>query len=75
MEVTLRIQVIHVNGTRMISKDSDGFSKGLMTEGVMSVEYMLLFVPLHLSALQRSYNLLECIKNWWGQGNEVLPMT
>ena len=58
MEVTLRIQVIHVNGTRMLSQDSDGFSKGMMTEGVMSVEYMPFFVPLHLSALQQSDNLM-----------------
>ena len=33
-----------------------------MTEGVMSVKYMLSFVPLHHSALQRSENLLDQIK-------------
>ena len=31
MEVTLRIQVIHVAGTHMIAQGADGFSRGMMT--------------------------------------------
>ena len=74
MEGTLRIQVIHVVDTRMISQGTDGLSRGLMMEGVISGEYIMSFVPLHLSALQWSDNLLERIKSWWGQGNKV-PLT
>ena len=64
MEGTLSIQVIHVAVTRMIAQINDGFSIGLMTEGVMSREDMFSFVTLYLSSLQRSDNLLEWIKSW-----------
>ena len=37
IEVILRIQVIHVSGKRMIARGTYGLSRGLMTEGFMSV--------------------------------------
>ena len=74
MEGTLRIQVIHVSGTRMISQGADGLSRGLIKEGSISGEYIMSFLPLHLSALKCSDKLLEWIKSWWEKGNEV-PLT
>ena len=71
MEGTLRIKVIHVDGTCMIAQGTDGLSIELMTECVMSVEYMMSCMPLHLISMKRSDNLLERIKYWWGQGNKV----
>ena len=71
MEGALRIQVICVTGTCVISKSTYGFSRGIITEGVISVEDMLSFVPLHLSALKFSDKLLEWINSWWVQGGEV----
>ena len=41
MEGTLRIQVIHVSGTRIIAQLTDGLSIILMMEDVMSREDML----------------------------------
>ena len=41
MEGTLRIQVIHVSGTRIIAQRTDGLSIILMMEDVMSREDML----------------------------------
>ena len=36
IEVTLRIQFIHVAGTIIITQGNDRFFRGLMNEGVMS---------------------------------------
>ena len=74
MEGTLRIQVIHVAGLRMIAKGTDGLYIGLTTKGIISGEYFLSFLPLNMSSLQRSNNLLEWINSWWGRGEEV-PLT
>ena len=54
------IYMIHVAGTRMINQGTDGLSRGDKTSGVMSGESMLSFVPLHLTAIDRSVSL----KNW-----------
>ena len=71
MEGTLRIQVIHVDGTRMIAQGTGGLSRGLMTEGVMSGKEMMSFVTINLSAMQRSENITEWINSLWGKGNKV----
>ena len=70
-EGTLRMQVICVTGTRMISQGIYVLSGGLMNKGVVSVKDMLLFVPLNLSTLQRLDNLLEWINSCWGQGKKL----
>ena len=46
----------------------------LIKEGSISGEYIMSFLPLHLSALKCSDKLLEWIKSWWEKGNEV-PLT
>jgi hypothetical protein len=46
----------------MIAEGGDGVSRGSLNEGVMLGVSMLSFIPLHLSALERSPPLLEWIK-------------
>ena len=66
LEMTCRcnISFIHVAGTRMIAQGTDGLSRGEMYEGVMNGQPMLSFVPLHLSAVERSPALLDWINSW-----------
>lgn len=56
------IHVIHVAGTRMIQQGTDGLSRGDKTSGVMAGETMLSFVPLHLTAAERSPGVITWIE-------------
>ena len=64
MKHSIRLVVSHVAGTRMIAEGGDGVSRGLLNEGVMAGEDILSFIPLHLSALDRSPSLLPWLKTW-----------
>jgi hypothetical protein len=68
----IRILVSHVSGKRMIAEGGDGVSRGSLNEGVMAGEDMLSFIPLHLSAIERSSTLLGWIRSWTGSNLEVL---
>ena len=57
MQTGCRIYLVHVAGTRMIAQGSDGLSRGDQNAGVMAGRDMLSFVPLNLSAFDRSSNL------------------
>jgi hypothetical protein len=59
----LILHVIHVAGARMISQGTDGFSRGECSSGVMGGQYMLDFVPLHLSGVDRSPTLLDWLQS------------
>lgn len=59
-----KLHVIHVPGTRMIECGVDGASRSDLSTGVMRGTPMLEYVPLHLSALERSDSLLDYIKSW-----------
>ena len=72
---SIQLHVCHVAGTRMIAEGGDGVSRGLLNEGVMAGEDILSFIPLHLSAIERSPTLVDWLKTWVGQKLEVLtPM-
>jgi hypothetical protein len=60
-----KLHVIHIAGTRMIRQGADGLSRGDMLSGVMGGKSMLSFVPLHLSALERSPQLKSWVESWW----------
>ncbi len=60
----VKLHVIHVAGTRMISQRTDALSRGMCTEGVMAGESMLSLIPLHLSAISRSPAVLHWIQSW-----------
>lgn len=48
----------------MIAQGTDGLSRWKIFEGVMNGQVMLTFVPLHLSAVERSPPLKEWIDSW-----------
>jgi hypothetical protein len=56
-----KIHLIHVAGSRMIKQGTDGLSRGDFGEGVMKGDSMLNYVPLHLTALERSAGLKQQI--------------
>ena len=72
MEKLCRVHLCHVAGTRMIAQGSDGLSRGNVSEGVMRGEEMLSFIPMHLSALERSPGLASWVLSWAGDNVEFL---
>jgi hypothetical protein len=64
MDGSIRIQMVHVPGTRMIQQGTDGLSRGDLTEGVMAGSSMLEHVPLKLSALERQPRLQAWMSSW-----------
>jgi hypothetical protein len=58
------ILVSHVSGKRMIAQGTDGISRGSLKEGVSLGQSMLSFIPLHLSATERSPSLQEWMLKW-----------
>jgi len=60
----LTLHVVHVAGKRMIAQGTDGLSRADFTEGVMAGHPMGNYVPLHLSAKDRSPELLEWVLSW-----------
>jgi hypothetical protein len=63
MRAGLILHVVHVSGKRMIAQGTDGLSRGDHTGGVMQGRDMTDFIPLHLTAFDRSPSL----KDWVGQ--------
>ena len=61
----LILHVIHISGKRMQECGVDGLSRGNTTEGVMIGNRLLGYLPLHLSALERSKGLMKWIESWW----------
>ena len=57
VDADLIIHVVHVAGKRMIAQGTDGLSRGDKSTGVMQRVSMEAFVPLHLSAFERSGEL------------------
>ncbi len=62
MYVGCKIYLCHVSGKRMIAQGTDGLSRGNTAEGVMKKGNMLEFIPLHLTALERSSSLLNWLR-------------
>ena len=60
------LHIFHVSGTRMIAQGTDGVSRGYLALGVMAGESMNDFIPIHLSATDRSPVLADWIKGWCG---------
>ena len=69
MESETKFQLCHVSGERMKIQGTDGLSRGNLTVGVMSGKDMLSFVPIHMSALERSESLEPWLKDWMGEEN------
>jgi hypothetical protein len=69
---SIRMIVSHVAGVRMIAEGGDGVSRGILNEGVMAGENMLKFIPLNLSAIERSPALLPWFNTWMKEKIECL---
>ena len=54
MEHGLNLHVIHVSGKRMQNEGTDGLSRADFSTGVMAGEDVTAYIPLHLSAEERS---------------------
>ena len=48
----------------MIAQGTDGISRGSLNEGVMDGQTMLDFIPIHLSAFERSGNPNPWLASW-----------
>ena len=48
----------------MIAQGTDGISRGSLNEGVMDGQAMFNFIPIHLSAFERSGNLKLWLASW-----------
>ena len=59
-----RIHIIHIAGTRMIAQGTDGLSRGNLSEGVLTGQNLLSFIPISQSAFDRSDLLLEWFRDW-----------
>lgn len=64
MSLGAELIVVHVSGKRMIQSGVDGVSRGDMNAGMMAGQPVYSFIPLHLSALERSDRLLDWITSW-----------
>ena len=62
----VKLHIFHVAGTRMIAQGTDGVSRGYLALGVMAGEAMSAFIPIHLSCIERSVNLIDWLKAWCG---------
>jgi len=71
------LHVTHVAGRRMIAQGTDGLSRGHLSDGVLSGQEFLKFVPLHLTALDRQPDqLTDWIDSWfgiWGKTTWLTP--
>jgi hypothetical protein len=72
MSGSLRLHMTHIAGMQMIASGVDGLLRGNLMEGLLlqpEPSTFASFVPLHLSAIQRSPQLLSWLCSWipyWG---------
>ena len=79
-----KFHIIHVSGERMKVQGSDGLSRGNLNVGVMAGKRMLDFVPIHMTALERSCHLKPWIEtfidtnaewltpsDWFSRGHDI----
>ena len=59
MEYGILMHLIHVSGTRMIARGTDGCSRGFLMEWVMAGQDMLHFVDLAKSAVEQHPGVLD----------------
>ena len=63
----LILYLVHISGERMREYSIDALLKSFPTEGFIEGEKMLLFLPLHKSAVKRSGGFLSWIRSWWSK--------
>ena len=81
---SIKLRVSHVSGKRMIAQGTDGISRGVMNEGVLSGKSMLEYIQLHLGAIARFPPLLKwlhsalpgpaqllSVDDWFQKGHDI----
>ena len=56
----------------MIQQGADVLSRGALNEGVMKGDDLMSYLPFHLSASQRSPDLIKWIQGWAGEDAKLL---
>ena len=60
------LHVLHISGKRMKATGVDGLSRGDHTEGMMSGDDPMSFLPFHLGADERSSGRVgKWVRSWW----------
>jgi hypothetical protein len=73
----IKVSIFHIAGTRMIAQGTDGVLRGFLGAGVMSGESMISYIPIHLSACDRSSQLLPWVTSWTktGVSSDLIPLS
>ena len=74
IEAGFTLHFVHVAGTRMIAQGTDGLSRGMLLEGVLTGKPMLSYIDLAKSAIDRFPPLLEFVRSWT-QMPKLEPLT
>ena len=64
LEMEHSLTFVHVAGTRMIKQGTDGLSRGLLLEGVLSGKDMLSYIDISITALERQPRLQKYLESW-----------
>ena len=64
VDVGFKLLMVHVAGTRMISQGTDGLSRGMMLEGVLTGKSMIGYIDLAKGTIERHPPLLEFMRDW-----------
>jgi len=72
---SLFLHVIHVAGTRMQYQGTDDLSRGQLSSGVLGGGDMLTYIPLHLTAVERSPAVKTWVESWLPGSTTALWMT
>jgi hypothetical protein len=71
----VQLHVLHVSGQKMQAQGTDALSHGDLNTGIMRHTNMLDFVPLHLTATDRSPQLVSWVESWAPPRKPVLLLT
>ena len=74
MEYGFSLHFVHIAGTRMIAQGTDGLSRGMLLEGVLTGQPMLSYIELARGAIERHPPLLEFIRSWTEEA-DLTPLT
>lgn len=69
MDIGLKLQMVHIAGTRMVAQGTDGLSRGMMCEGVLAGRDMLDYIDIAKSSSSRHPPLVEFIRAWTGDSD------
>ena len=64
IDIGFRLYMVHVAGTRMIAQGTDGLSRGMLLEGVLTGKSMLGYIDLAKGAIDRHPPLLNFVRSW-----------